>query len=163
MSEVLAALYERREVPPTEDSSLDVLEAAALGRVERLGVLLRSDPTLVSTRSPDGFTPLHYACFFDRPDAAALLLRAGADVGAVASNPSRVQPLHSAVASHGADVVRLLVAAGCDVDAAQTGGYTALHAAAMHRLSGVTALLLAAGAHPSRPSDDGKTAADYAE
>ena len=145
------------------DGDLSVLDAAALGRVAAVGRLVAADPSLVSVRSPDGFTALHYACFFGGPDVAALLLRAGADVGAVASNDMRVQPLHSAVASRRVEVVRLLVASGADVDAQQQGGYTALQAASLHGMVETASLLLAAGADPSLVNDDGDRARDLAE
>lgn len=151
MSEVLAALYEgrRSDVAGAADESLDVLEAAALGRVARLSELLTADPSGATLRSDDGFTALHYAAFFGGADVAALLLRAGADPGAVAGNDMRVQPLHSAVAASAVDVVRLLVAAGVDLEAEQEGGYTALQAAGQHDQTEVVALLLAAGADPA--------------
>jgi ankyrin repeat protein len=163
VSVVLQALYEGREVPPVSEAELDVLEASALGLVSVVGRLLSTDPALAGARSEDGFTPLHYACFFGGPDVAALLLRAGADSGAVAANAMRVQPLHSAVASRRLDVVRLLVAAGADVDAQQHGGYTALQAASLHDLVEIAGLLLAAGADPSLVNDDGDRARDLAE
>src|SRR5258706_1643926 len=67
---------------------LDIFEAAALGRAERVGVLLTAHPSLALVRSPDGFTALHYPAFFRIGEAAAairLLLDAGADVCATAA------------------------------------------------------------------------------
>jgi ankyrin repeat protein len=49
------------------------------------------------------------------------------------------------------------------VDDRQHGGYTALHAAAMHGQDDVVDLLLARGADPSVRTGDGKSAADFAE
>src|SRR5215212_1170809 len=43
---------------------LDVFEAAALGRAERVRELVAGDPALVRSLSPDGFTALHYPAFF---------------------------------------------------------------------------------------------------
>src|SRR4051794_23794062 len=65
--------------------SLDIFEAAALGRVEAVRALLALDPALARTRSADGFTALHFPGFFGLGDAAAVsraLLDAGADVNA---------------------------------------------------------------------------------
>src|SRR5918996_714650 len=58
---------------------LDVFEAAAVGRLERVRELVESEPALVSAFSPDGFTPLHLAAFFGYPDIARLLVEHGAD------------------------------------------------------------------------------------
>src|SRR4029079_4928082 len=48
------------------DPELDVLEATALGYIDRLRDRLMSDPGSVSALSPDGFTALHYAGFFGK-------------------------------------------------------------------------------------------------
>ncbi len=63
--------------------SLDVFEAASFGDLDRLTELLMFDPALVTTYSADGFTALHFAAFFGRPDAARFLLDRGADADAV--------------------------------------------------------------------------------
>ena len=47
-------------------------------------------------RTRDGFTPLQLAAYFGAARAAALLLARGAEVGAVADNPMRIQALHAA-------------------------------------------------------------------
>ena len=73
---------------------LDVFEAAALGDVARLNVLLANDPALVNARAGDGFAPLHLACFFGQLEAVKLLLSRGADVNA--GSPSRIAVIHSA-------------------------------------------------------------------
>ena len=52
---------------------LDVFEAAAFGDVDRLTQILGAEPSLVNDYSGDGFTALHFAAFFGRHDAAALL------------------------------------------------------------------------------------------
>ncbi|MBV9773233.1 MAG: ankyrin repeat domain-containing protein, partial [Gemmatimonadetes bacterium] len=55
-----------------------------------------------------------------------------------------------------------LLEAGADANARQHGGYTALHAAAMHGSGERVELLLAHGADPALPADDGRTAAGFA-
>ena len=109
---------------------LDGLDHAALGWADDLRRDLAADPELVSRRSADGFTALHYACFFGGAAATAVLLEAGADPSAAAENPTRVRPLHSAAAARDAESARLLLEAGADPDARQAGGFTALQAAA---------------------------------
>jgi hypothetical protein len=122
VSAARVALYHRQpaalEALLAAQPPLDGLDHAALGRADDLRGDLAADPGLVSRRSADGFTALHFACFFGGADAVAALLEAGADPDAVAADPP-VRPLHSAAAARDADAVRLLLEAGADVDATQ--------------------------------------------
>jgi uncharacterized protein len=138
------------------------LDHAALGWAEDLRRDVAADPELVERRSADGFTALHYACFFGGAPAVAVLLEAGADVHAPAANASRVRPLHSAAAARDAAAVRLLLEAGADPDATQAGGFTALHAAARHDDDATAAALLRHGADPGLRTDQGADAAGLA-
>ena len=78
MSDLLQALYrgegEQVEKLLAVDPELDVFEAAALGRAERLRELLDEDPSRANAFGDDGFHPLGLACFFGHPEAARLLL-----------------------------------------------------------------------------------------
>jgi ankyrin repeat protein len=142
---------------------LDVFEASALGRTERVGELLDADPGLVSAWTEDGFTPLHLAAFFRRPDTARLLVDRGALVDVVARNDRlRVTPLQSAAAAREEETAALLLERGADPNARQLGGFTALHAAAQNGDGPLAELLLAHGADPALGADDGRTAADFA-
>jgi adenosylhomocysteine nucleosidase len=144
---------------------LDVFEAAALGRVDRLHELLASDASLARARSADGFTALHYPAFFGRgaaADAATALLAAGADVNGRSANDFAVLPIHSAVAGGHDAVVAVLVDAGADVNATQRHGWTPLHGAAQNGSLASVERLLAAGADPAAANDDGATALSLA-
>jgi uncharacterized protein len=140
---------------------LNLPEAAALDEVERVtGLLDAGEP--VDGRTPDGFTPLQLAAFFGAPRVAVLLLGRGADPGAVAENPMRIQPLHAAASGGHLDIVTALLDAGADPDAGQQSGYTPLMAAGVNGDRAVAEALLRAGADPGRTNDDGKSAADLA-
>ena len=145
------------------DPDLDVFEAAALGYLDRLRARLDDDPAAVSAVSADGYTALHFAAFFAKPEAARTLIDAGAPVDVVAANETRVLPLHSAAAGHNVEVCRLLLAAGAEVDARQAGGFTPLHAAAQNGDPEMVELFLSAGADPGLQTDEGRTAADLAD
>ena len=165
VSPVMQALYEGRRDEAEDlarEQELDVFEATALGRNERLAALLRADPGLAHARSPDGFTALHYAAFFQAPEAARLLVAHGATVDAVAENPMKVTPLHSAAAARQLEVARLLLEHGASPAAKQEGGFTALHAAAQNGHQELVDVLLDHGADKLAESDEGKTAADFA-
>jgi ankyrin repeat protein len=144
------------------DPELDVFEAAALGYVDRLRERLTDDPGAASAFSPDGFTALHFAAFFGKPEAAKILLEYGASVDAYTRNPFANQPLHAAAAGRHIEVCRVLLAAGADVNATQHGGYTPLHEASQHGDVEMTELFLSAGADAGLTTDGGETAADLA-
>jgi uncharacterized protein len=139
--------------PP--DSQLDVFEAAALGRTERVRELLDGDPALATAFAPDGFHPLGLATFFRHPETAALLVERGAEVNAPSRNSFAVTALHSACASRQTDTVRMLLDRGADPNARQPSGFTPLHAAAEHGDEEMARLLLDHGADPAARTDQG--------
>ena len=145
------------------DPDLDVFEATTLGYIDRLHERLEEDHWRARAYSADGFTALHFAGFFGKPEAAKALLEAGAEVNAYSTNEQRVQALHSAAAGRHIEVCRVLIAAGADVNATQRLGFTPLHAAAQHGDVEMVELFLSAGADPSATTDDGATAADIAD
>src|SRR5919201_2837551 len=106
---------------------LDVFEAAAFGDVERLREVLRADAGSEVSYSGDGFTALHFAAFFGHPEAARLLLDAGAAVDAFGRGWMTGTALHSVVSRRQADIVQLLLEAGADPNARQSAGWTPLH------------------------------------
>lgn len=167
MSEILAALYRGDEAAAAEllaaDPQLDVFEAAATDRVERLRELLEDDPSLAGAWAPDGFTPLHLAAFFRRPAAARLLVERGAPVDVVARNEQiPVTPLQSAVTAGQGETAALLLERGADPNFRHGGGFTPLHTAARNGDESAVELLLASGADPALADDDGRTPADFA-
>jgi ankyrin repeat protein len=166
VSLVLTALYlgnpEAAEVIADQKSSLDLPEAVAMGRAKQVEEMLSSGGHAVRAYTPDGFTPLHLAAFFGRSELFNLLTETGADVNAIADNPSKVRPIHSAAASRNAAAVRELLALGADPDAQQHGGYTALQSAAAHGNLEMIKVLLAAGADKTILTDEGQSAVDLA-
>jgi ankyrin repeat protein len=135
MSELLQALYrgDRNRVDELLDSDpdLNVFEAAALGRADRLRELLDEDASRANAFGDDGFHPLGLACFFGHVDAAKVLLDHGADVNALSRNEHiQTAAIHAATASNetGAnegtryELVELLLEHGADPNLAQGGG-----------------------------------------
>lgn len=152
VSDLLQALYERRQADVdailATNPQLDVFEAAALGRADRVSELVAADPKLANAWSSDGFTPLHLAAFLGTTEVARVLIDAGADVAAVAHNDMLVQPLHSAAAGHNVRLCRLLLERGAPVNGQQQKGYTALDEAEMTNQDDLRDLLLEYGADP---------------
>jgi ankyrin repeat protein len=154
MSELLQAIYRGDQARTDEllagDPELDVFEAAAVGRTDRLRELLDEDPSLANAWAEDGFQPLGLASFFGHVESARLLLERGADVNSASRNNFKVAPLHSAVAEKDAEVryelATLLLEQGADPNARQQDDFTPLMAADQHGDERLRALLVEHGA-----------------
>ncbi len=167
VSAIMTALYQRRtdslKQLLTAKPALDIFEATALGRVERVAELLESDPGLAQNWSSDGFTALHFACFFGQDATGMLLLDHGADASAVARNPMKVMPLHSAASARNAAMGKALLEHGAPVNARQAMGWAPIHAAAQNGDKAMVELLLKYGADPRMTNDEGISAVDLAK
>jgi ankyrin repeat protein len=158
MSDALQALYrgDREEAERLiAGRDLDVFEAAAFGRTERLRELLDDDAALANAFGDDGFHPLGLACFFGHVDAARLLLERGADVNALSRNEHiQTAAIHAAAASNeeGTDesvryeLIELVLDHGADPNLQQAGGFRAIDAARQNGDERVEQLLLERGA-----------------
>ncbi len=163
VSLLMHAIYRGRfdlaELISNKKKVLDIFEAAALGRLDRLKACLDEDEmhgTTINSHSRDGFTALHFACFFRQPEAARLLIERGAAVDAVAANPTRVMPLHSAASARNLEAARVLLEHGAPVNARQQGGWVPIHAAAQNGDRPMVELLLKYHADPKLVNDQGK-------
>jgi ankyrin repeat protein len=154
MSELLQAIYRGDQARVDEllagDPELDVFEAAAVGRTERLGDLLDKDPSFANAWAEDGFQPLGLASFFGHVDAARFLVERGAEVNSASRNDFKVMPLHSAAATGDPHVryelAKLLLEHGADPNARQQDDFTPLMAADQHEDERLRALLVEHGA-----------------
>lgn len=159
MSELLQALYTgdnaRADEILAENPALNVFEAAATGRTERLRELLDDDPSRANAFGDDGFHPLGLACFFGHVGAARLLLERGADVNALSRNERiKTAAIHAAAAAGetGADeatryeLVQLVLDHGADPNLPQPGGFRPIDAARQNGDERVEQLLKERGA-----------------
>jgi ankyrin repeat protein len=154
MSEILQAVYRgdhaRVEELLADGPELDVFEASALGRTDRLRELLDADPSLANAWADDGFQPLGLASFFGHVEAVRLLVERGAEVNSASRNDFKVMPLHSAVAEKDADtryeLAAFLLEHGADPNARQQEDFTPLMAAGQQGDERLRALLVEHGA-----------------
>lgn len=137
-------------------------EACALGDAERVEALLAGDPSLLLSRSTDGFPAASLSIFFRHSELARRLIERGADVNAAAGNAQRVAPLHAAAAVCDRETTALLLERGADPNARQQMDYTPLHGAASRGDVELAKLLLAHGADREAKGSDGMTPADVA-
>jgi ankyrin repeat protein len=167
VSAIMHTLYQRRPdllaLLLAAQPTLDIFEATAVGRAERVTELLKNDRGLATNWSPDGFTALHFACFFSQDASGRLLLEHGADAAAVARNPMKVMPLHSAASARNLAMGRALIEHGAPVNARQAMGWTPIHAAAQNGDKAMVELLLKHGADPRLTNDEGVSAVDLAK
>src|SRR5688500_14946890 len=129
----LAVYYGQPEIAEAiaaTKGELDVFEAAALGRADRVRALVDQDPSAIGAVAGDGFHPLGLAAYFKQPAVVRLLLDRGADPNQAAANAARVTALHAAVASNQHEIALWLLDAGADVNARQQMDYTPLMGAA---------------------------------
>ena len=124
VSPAMQALYEGDVERATEllpaDDELDVFEAAAFGKADRLRQLLDENPERVRAFSDDGFTALHLAIFGGHESTVRLLIERGADLEAVATSEiARVRPLGTAAFVRRPDLAQVLIDAGADPEAAR--------------------------------------------
>lgn len=140
----------------------DAFEAAALDRPDALESALDADTAALNALSPDGFTALHLAAFFNAPAATDALLAMNPELEIVSQNGLAVTPLQSALAASNAAGAMALIAAGADVEASASSGWRPIHYCAAHNLPEVARELLRRGADPNTVTPDGKTAAQLA-
>jgi ankyrin repeat protein len=142
---------------------LDIFEAAAVGRAERVLELVASDPALADAWCANGFTPLHFACFYGHQPVVRSLLACGAQPSARARNESGATPLHHAVSTGQRDIAELLLQRGAEVDLCDHRGYTPLHLAAANVYLEIVETLLQFGAAPLRQNAGRQTPGDLAQ
>ena len=130
---------------------------AERAEIAGLFVAAGAPPTLRNNRK---VTPLHMACRFDLPQAAARLIDLGAEPNAY--DVARETPLFRAVNLGYPACVRVLLGAGADANFANRRGETPLHRAAMRGKRLLVPLLLAAGGKPQTLDRHGRAPVDYA-
>lgn len=138
-------------------------EAIIAGKENIVSESLLAERALIDKFSPDGFTPIALATFFNHNQIVKLFLEKGADPAICASNPLNVNALHAAVAQNNLQICQMLTNHGIDVNISQMKKITPLHASVHRGNLEITRLLLEHGAQVTFKNDDGNDALDIAK
>lgn len=132
----------------------DIFSAAGLGNLTLIERFLQDDPDIVNARDGNRATPLHYAAATAELNAAKLLLKRGAAIGAQNGGfwySEGETPLHVAANRGHLKMSRFLIESGADIDK-YGNGRTPLHAAIAGNHLPVVEYLLGEGADIHRPN-----------
>ncbi len=167
VSAVLSSVYfgrkDIRELLLARGAKLELQDAVALGRLERVKELVGNNSALANSYSSDGFPLVALAAFFGNAPVAHFLKEHGADINTIATNGSGYNALTGAVTSGHVEIVKWLLESGADANYRYGPGYTPLLTAAANGHLEIVKLLLAHGADKSAKSNDGKSALTLAE
>lgn len=156
---VLYAVYAKhREIAESliaRGVEVNVFEAAATGRIDRVRDFLKKDPSVIRAFSPDGWTVLHLN--FNNLEMAKFLIDAGADLNLNSRNKFNATPLQGAAANNWIELAKLYLSRGANVNCLGEGGGTPLHEAAANGYLDFARLLIEYHADTSAKDDQGKT------
>jgi uncharacterized protein len=150
------------EFAKTKKVSLSFHEAIVIGDMEFVKRMLSGNKNLLHQFSPDGFTPIALAAFFNQTAIAKYLLEKGANPATKASNPDKVNALHAAVAKDNFELCQLFLNTGMDINLTQNHDVTALHSAAKRGNEDIVRLLLEHKPDIYIKMDTGETAIELA-
>jgi ankyrin repeat protein len=113
VSAVLASTYfgrkEIRDLLLSHGPILELQDAAALGRLDRVQELVEKNPALANSFSSDGFPIVALAAFMGHGPVGRYLKEKGADINAVSTNGSGYNALTGAVTAGHAEIVAWLL------------------------------------------------------
>ena len=159
---VEALLDQQANVDDRDNAGNTPLHKAAINQhLDIMNVLIEANAA-INMQNESGKTPLHEATFFKVLNSIKVLISAGADVDI--QDMSGDTPLHHmASCSYNPEIMRDFMNAQPDLTLKNKMGWTALHLAVHHNNKKMVQNLLAAGANPSMPTTDGRTALQIAQ
>ena len=165
LSPVLVAIYSGQKVAAANlialGADLDVHDAAAAGRLDRVRELVERDPSKLNGLSAEGFPPLGLAAYLGNKDVVEFLLSKGADVNFAAPSTG-FTALTGAVSQRHPEVAEVLLNHGADPNHVYEGTLTPLVVATMHGDATLVRVLIDHGADPNLGAAEGKAALDLA-
>src|SRR3989454_4241074 len=166
LSPVLVAISSGQKVAAANlialGAELDVHDASAAGRLDRVRELVERDPSLVNALSSEGFPPMGLAAYLGHEEVVEYLLAKGADVNFVPPSTG-FTALTGAVSQRHGRVADLLVRRGAEVNHQYEGTLPPLIVAAAQGDLNLVRLLLDHGADPNLGGMEGKSALDLAK
>lgn len=105
-----------------------ILDVAERGKLPLVRQFVKACPDLVYVTDPDGYTPLHRACYNNRLDVVKYLIENNANV--CAPTVDGWHPIHCASQWGHVQVVKVLLSSGADINARTNGQLTPLILAA---------------------------------
>jgi uncharacterized protein len=167
VSAILLALYNGHgniaEAIASKKTDLDIFEAATLGKLDEVKSFIERNISLPGAYSADGFALVALAAYLGQKEVTEYLIRKGADVNAVATNPTGFTALTGAVANNHTEIAKLLVKRGAQVNYRYEGGFSPLMGASENGNVELVNFLLAKGADPHAKTTDGKTSMSFAK
>jgi ankyrin repeat protein len=130
-------------------------DAAKVGDLQKVKILIGENPDLVFSRDKDGQTPLHLAAIEGRKDVVEFLLANKAGVNTKDSHDWT--PLQNAVIEGHTVVAELLLANRADLNAKMVFGMTLLHMLVVRDNKEMATFVLAKGADINAKDDQGDT------
>jgi len=146
---------------------MDLHEAAAAGKTDRVAEILKIDLQSMNARDIQGYTAMHRAAALGHGDIVWLLLSKGAQLDAKNPLAQNITPMHAAlwnVDTAGAVAAASpLLSNGVDPNAKLTDNHTPLHTAAEMGHVKLATLLLRKGSDPDAKDAQGHTALELAQ
>jgi ankyrin repeat protein len=146
---------------------MDLHEAAAAGKVDRVSEILKIDLQSMNARDIQGYTAMHRAAAFGRSEVVWLLLSKGAQLDAKNPMAQNITPMHAALTnpdtSSATSAASPLLSNGVDPNAKLTDNRTPLHTAGEMGHVELATVLLRKGADPASKDSQGRSALDLAE
>ncbi|MBW1945772.1 MAG: ankyrin repeat domain-containing protein [Deltaproteobacteria bacterium] len=152
---------------PRFDRVSALVQAAGVGDLPTVELLLEQNVTPYSTIDETRRTPLHEAASFGHAEVVQTLIRASIHRDQLnlvlgATDQRHRTPLHYAAFGGHVDVARVLLEHGAVIDAGGPDGLQPLHLAVIKGDETMVKFLLARGAHVLVRDAEGRTAKDYA-
>ncbi len=125
----------------------EIHDACKSGNLTKVKQLLKQDPLLLQSVTPEGKSPLHMATGWGKADIVTYLLSVGADIKAL--NNDGGQPIHVAASQNQPECAAILLKHGAEINAARgNGDFTPLAIAVFKDNYESASFLLEHGANP---------------
>ncbi|RKP17949.1 ankyrin [Rozella allomycis CSF55] len=139
------------------DLAKPILEAARMGRFDRVFDSIGSFENVFKYQDSHGMTLLHYSVVYGNISAAKMFIQKGSPLN-LKNREAGATPLHLAVKDGFLDIVQILVENGADVVVGDHVGHSSIHYAAIYDYAYIlNYLIMTSHVHPDIPDLHGRT------